>query len=347
MRNQPPKLLYGLGALLLVAFLGFGAKSVLAGTGAAPASPATAYGCVTGLGRVLEHVYTNQQNYINYLNAHGGKCPHGFEVTTGGGSPAPAPSGGPTPSPTGQCVTSAAQGKCGPYDSYPKITGTTSSTYIGNNVWNPISGWQQTLSATDPGNWHVTADMPAGNTAIASYPSIGANYGQTTDVPTPLSDYASIYSSFTEDMHATSGTSAWAAYDVWVGQNGCSSCKASDVMIQHDFANNGACTAVASATFGGSNGVPSQPWHLCQFGSELVWKLGTNDNSKISEQSGSVDILAMVNWLVTHGYLPANTGLWSIGYGWEIASTGGQSETFTVSNFSLTPTCKTGQSCTG
>ena len=84
----------------------------------------------------------------------------------------------PDPRPSSAvCVTGAAKGECGPYDSYARITGTTSVTNIGNNVWNPIPGWHQTLYATNPGNWHVTSDMPAGNTAVVAYPSIGANYG--------------------------------------------------------------------------------------------------------------------------------------------------------------------------
>jgi hypothetical protein len=234
--------------------------------------------------------------------------------------------------PSADCTTSAAKGRCGPYDNYAQITRTTSSTYVGNNVWSTISGWQQTLYANDPGNWQVVANMPTGNTAVVSYPSIGANYGQITDVPTPLSNYSSIYSSFSENMNATAGTSAWAAYDIWLGRDGCSNCASHEVMIQHDFANNGACGPVATAAFGGSDGVPVQNWNLCKYGSELIWKLTRN------EQSGSVDILSMLTWLVSHRYLPTTAGLWSIGYGWEICSTGGANEDFQVSRYSITPT---------
>lgn len=84
-------------------------------------------------------------------------------------------------------------------------------------------------------------------------------------------------------------------------------------MIQHDFANNGPSTAVATATFGGSGGVPVQSWHLCTFGSELASKL-TGGN----EQSGSVGILAMFTWPEHHGYQPQNSGLTDISYGFEI-----------------------------
>jgi len=235
-----------------------------------------------------------------------------------------------TPPTTSVCTTSALKGTCGPYV-YPQITGATSNTSVDNNVWSPITGAKQSLTVTNPGNWQVTANIPAGNTSVVSYPSVGGNYGQTNDTSTPLSDYASIYSAFSENMSATSKTSSWAAYDVWLG-SGTSTAWSGEVMIQHDYSNNGACTFKATASFGGSGGVPVQTWNLCQFGSELVWKLPT------SEKAGSVDILPMLQWLVAHGYLPKNSGLWAIGYGWEICSTGGVNETFKVSRFSITTT---------
>lgn len=244
---------------------------------------------------------------------------------------------------TWTCTTSATRGSCGPYDRYPYITGTTSSTRIGNNVWSPVSGWRQTLRANNPGQWMVTATMPDRNTAIVSYPSIGANYGRITNVPTPLSSYSLIRSRFVEHMNATAHTSAWATYDIWLGRNGCSDCASHEVMIQHDFAGNGACPIVDRADFAGTDDTP-QHWHLCKYGSELIWKLGSSENRKVSEQSGVVHILPMLRWLVQHGYLPTDAGLWQIGYGWEIASTGGSPEKFQVSAYALRVSCKT-QGC--
>ena len=235
-----------------------------------------------------------------------------------------------TPPAATVCTTAAQKGTCGPYV-YPQITGTTSNSSVDNNVWSPITGWQQSLTVDNPGKWHVVANIPAGNTSVVSYPSVGGNYGQTNDTSTPLSEYASIYSSFNENMNATSKTSSWAAYDIWLG-SGASTAWSGEVMIQQDYSNNGACTFEATASFGGAGGVPVQTWNLCQFGSELVWKLPT------SEKSGKVDILPMLQWLVTHNYLPANSGLWAIGYGWEICSTGGVKETFRVNSFSVTTT---------
>ena len=111
--------------------------------------------------------------------------------------------------------------------------------------------------------------MPAGNTAVVSIPSTTGNYGQVTNTPAPLSDYSSIYSSFTENMNATGRTSAEAAYDIWLGQNS-SSRWSSEVMIQHDIVNRGTCPVLATATFGGSGGVPVHNWNLCRNQSELI-----------------------------------------------------------------------------
>lgn len=244
--------------------------------------------------------------------------------STAGPSPTPTTSG-PSPSPastgtTGVCVTSAAKGSCGPYR-YMAITNSDGqNTFVGQDVWNPIPGWSQTLRATGPGNWSVTANMPAGNTAVVSFPNTGQQYYYTNT----LKDFSSIYSSFAEDMHATSGTSAWGAYDIWLNN------WKNEVMIQHDFAGNGPCPAVATATFGGSGGVPVRDWNLCKYGSELIWKL-TGGNAR----SGTLDILSMLTWLENHGYLPHGSGLVDISYGFEICSTGGKPEEFTLSDFSI------------
>jgi hypothetical protein len=237
--------------------------------------------------------------------------------STGGGdaSPSAAPSSAGVGAGTAACVTSAAQFNCGPFQ-YPQIRGVSSDPTVGNNVWAPISGWQQTLYANSPGDWHVVANMPAGNTGVVSYPSSGSYFSNKPLV----SGFKELQSSFTETMNATSQTSAWATYDIWLSNSG----TADEIMIQHDFANNGACGPDATATFNGQN------WYLCTFGSMIAWKLRGN------EQSGTVDILAMLTWLEDHGYISKSSELSLIGYGWEIASTGSRPETFAVSNYSIT-----------
>lgn len=231
----------------------------------------------------------------------------------------------PTPSPVttqdgATCVTSANKGNCGPYV-YSDITGSDGqNTWVGQDVWNPISGYSQTLHSTSPDDWYATASAPAGNTAVLSFPNVSEQYYYTNT----LTDWSSIYSSFSEDMHPVSGTSAEAAYDIWLNNWG------NEVMIQHDIVNRGTCPVLATASFGGSGGVPVQKWNLCKYNTELIWQL-----AGAGEQSGTVNIMAMLTWLESHGYLPAKSGLTAISYGFEICSTGGKPETFTVSGFSI------------
>jgi hypothetical protein len=259
--------------------------------------------------------------------------------TTPAASPTPStdPTTAAPPPQSGTCTTSSTSGECGPYSDAQiegQGSGNQNKLQIGNNIWAPVSGASQTLYASSPADWHVVANMPSGNTGVVSYPSLSVDFHLENSSGTwyeqPLTNFKSMVSSFSETMNATSSTSAWGAYDIWLNNGN------NEVMIQHDFANNGACTAIATATFGGSNGVPSQPWHLCKFGSEQVWKLGENDNSKINETSGSVDVLGMLTWMENHGDLPQNSTIGLLGYGWEICSTGGKNETFQVNSFSLT-----------
>ena len=254
------------------------------------------------------------------------------------------PSSSPSPSGAGaRCVTSEAKGTCGPYG-YAGITGSNgSSTFVLNNMWGPKPGTTQTLTATDPGRWSVVANaQPVGYTGVQTYPDTQQIYTRTDNTPNPLSGFSSIISSFTETMHAASGTSAEAAYDIWLGQSS-STNYANEVMIWHDQVNRGTCggaSVEAHADFGGSHGVPRQNWTLCQYHhSELIWYL-SNGN----EQSGTVDVLSMLTWLESHGYVPANSGLNQIDYGFEICSTTGAT-TFTVSQFAIKSACKSGASC--
>lgn len=85
-------------------------------------------------------------------------------------SPSPSPSPSPT-APPGACVTSAANGSCGPYLD-PQISGSNGyNTYVNNDVWNAAPAFgSQALTAASAHSWSVTAVAAAGNTAVLSYP---------------------------------------------------------------------------------------------------------------------------------------------------------------------------------
>jgi hypothetical protein len=56
------------------------------------------------------------------------------------------------------------------------------------------------------------------------------------------------------------------------------------------------------------------------------------------ESSGTVNLLAPLNWLIANGYEEPDMALAEIDYGWEICSTGAQDETFTMNDYSLSAT---------
>jgi hypothetical protein len=242
------------------------------------------------------------------------------------------------------CTSSASDGDC-PFPADSQITGPAdlSNPYVDNNIWSPISGYTSTVSANSPQDWQAVVNAPAGNTGVVAFTNVGVDLGD------PVNSFSQITGTVAENMNATANTSSWAMYDNWLNNWN------DEVMIQYDFAGNGDCTPVATAQFGGSNGVPVQTWHLCDFtspgdsGQTLDWKLGAGEGSKKqSEPGGSFDLLAMTQWLETHTapadqqlggyttYLPAASSWTAISNGWEIASTGGVSETYSMSNYGLT-----------
>jgi hypothetical protein len=66
------------------------------------------------------------------------------------------------------CGDTDHRGVCGPY-SYSGISDSNGgNTNVIQDVWNPIAGASQTLTAYNPGDRSVSADMSASNTAVVS-----------------------------------------------------------------------------------------------------------------------------------------------------------------------------------
>ena len=238
-------------------------------------------------------------------------------------------------------MTSKLSGNCGPYD-YPGITNASGfNTYVGNNMWgcgsiepgNPGADCGvQTVKAYDPGNFSVVSNQAAGNTAVLTYPDIQQVFALTSNTSPTISGFSSITSTFAENMHATSGTIAQAAYDVWLDNTS----GPNEVMIWVDNAGRGSggATKIGDATIGG------QAFTVYQYGGgEIIFSLNQN------EQSGTVDILSTLKWLQNKGLVSAGAGIGQVDFGWEICSTGGQPQTFTVSSYTLKSSCVSGAHC--
>lgn len=219
---------------------------------------------------------------------------------------------------TYSCKTSILpQGTCGLY-SYAGINGTdvASAAWVGQNDWSnstpPV--YKSTLYANSPASWKVSVVVSNPSGAVLSFPNAGWYEQGTVD---------SVDESSAWNIAMPTSPSlaiGWAAYDLWFNN------WADEVMIQVDLSvnSNYDCQSTAETTFAG------QPWHLCVFGSEKVWKPGTDDSHLRSVASGSIDVRPMIEWLEQHGQIPAGSTWTAASFGFEIPSTYGNLHTFTV-----------------
>jgi hypothetical protein len=238
---------------------------------------------------------------------------------------------------------------CGSWDAGPSSGQTpgfaagqqSSPNLLGVNQ-DPWTGGQgpQVLTAYGFQNWSVTAtDTDPANAPgeVLTYPNASFNYHQLDTaasgytVPPArynLNNITSLTSDFTESMPRYSNLNAEAAYDLWLNN------WQTEVMVWVDtspakdrnLANDG-MTKVGTFAYGGQN---FALWHS---GSGItgfyVFLLDHN------ETSGSVDLKAMLETLVSLKFIPATSPLTQIPFGWEISDTGGKPVTFSLSRFNV------------
>jgi hypothetical protein len=206
----------------------------------------------------------------------------------------------------------------------------------------PWTGGQgpQVLRASSFQDWSVTAtDTDPSNAPgeVLTYPNASYNYYQLN---TPASGYnapparynlnniTSLTSDFTETMPRLRDLSAEAAYDMWLNN------WQTEVMVWVDtspgrdrnLADN-SMTKAGTYTYGG------QKFALWHSGKGItgfyVFLLDHN------ETSGTVDLKAMLQTMVSLGYIPATSPLTQIPFGWEVSDTGGKPVTFSMSRFEV------------
>ncbi len=267
------------------------------------------------------------------------------------------------------CDTSVPLGICQPYTYIPVSGSNGYNTNVQNDFWNeaaaPVGSTQPMfVSGFGLGSWYTIDNFPAGETEIWTYPDSDPIYSGYAD--SNINDFQYIYSSYAENMEQylnPSTTDAEAAYDIWLNNYN------NEVMIWVDQANRGGAgyfgcnstPAVTGLQFGGSNGVPVSLWDLdicSRPGSgEEIWLRDQADEPGIGSAtvygipSSSVDVLSMLQWMENNQgcstrrgvttcvpYLPVNSNLVQLEFGFEIASTGGQNEEFGVNGYSVSST---------
>lgn len=256
---------------------------------------------------------------------NGTACTGGVSPSSPTGSPAPSPTTSPTtspaPSPTASTrppttgvPSDAAWVGSGQWDSW-----TNNGYTLYNNLWGSGAG-SQTIWARGGTNWGVIANHPRTG-AVKSYPNTGKTLNRT------LSSLTSVSSSFNVSVPAdgdyTTAYDIWAdnhAYEVmlWTNQHGAVG------PIAESYDANGAVPNVRSLSVGGHT------WNVYRGsnGANAVFSfVRTNTNS------GTIDILAIMNWLRTSGWW-GNVTVGELQFGFELTGTAGQSA-FTTNSFSL------------
>ena len=150
---------------------------------------------------------------------------------------------------------------------------------------------------------------------------------------TPISAMSQLASSYAESRRITARLSL-------SGRGTCGSVTslgyADEVMVWVD--TNGRCNG---GSFGTQLHAPvtiaGQEWtpHRYPNSSEFIWTLD-GSGTCAQQASGTVDLLALLKWMQANGYAAPGATVSIVDGLWEICSTGGQPETFTVSKYSLT-----------
>lgn len=238
---------------------------------------------------------------------------------------------------------------CGSWDAGPSsgqapgfAAGQQSSPNLLGVNQDPWSGGQgpQLLQASSFQDWSVTAtDSDPSNASgeVLTYPDASFNYYELNTAASgysappaqyDLANITSLTSSFTESMAQLSNLDAEAAYDMWLNN------WQTEIMVWVDtspgkdrnLADDG-MTEVGTYTYAGQN------FSLWRNGSGItgfyIFLLDHN------ETSGTVNLKAMLETMVSLGYIPATSPLTQIPFGWEISDTGGKPVTFSLSRFQV------------
>jgi hypothetical protein len=176
-------------------------------------------------------------------------------------------------------------------------------------------------------SWYVESQEPANNTAVLTFPGVQDNFGTGKGVA--ISSYKSMTSTYAfvipniGDYEMT--------YDIWL--NGEASAGCTEIMIWLD--NHGQTPAGSvvhsNVAVGGST---FNVWRSTSGSWQTISFETTSSFSPTA--SGTVDLLAIYNYVVQQGWMAASSALYQIGFGPEICSTGGQNETFYINDFTIT-----------
>jgi hypothetical protein len=203
--------------------------------------------------------------------------------------------------------------------------------FLRNDAWNSDAG-PQTMTACSYKSWNVVANEPS-TTDVKSYPDVQMDFqksGASDGTGVPISSYGSIKSTFAETSPHVGIYED--AYDIFVNSNTLVGPGTTEIMIWVDnYKQAPAGNKVSSAVqidnraydvyYDADNG---------NGGHYVAFVANTNF------ASGTVDILAFLDYVIQQNWIPAAAPLNQIGFGVEICETNGAAATFEFSDFSIT-----------
>jgi len=190
--------------------------------------------------------------------------------------------------------------------------------WVNNDAWSGSHG-PQSIYVCNQSSWYAVSNQPDVGGQVETYPDTEYDVGgRDNGLPTKtIAQYSLITSTFSE---AYPSAGSWdAAYDVWLNNWG------TEIMIWNEWAGAQAYWPGQSTQAVTLNGVP---YHFYNNGGELMFFRDT------TVKSGSVDILAAMNWLVFQGLVKSTDVPTQLEYGVEVCSTDG-SETFPMTGLTF------------
>ncbi len=189
-------------------------------------------------------------------------------------------------------------------------------------MWN-ASGYRvaQTVEACSYRSWNAiaTADNSSGDGAVKTYPNVHKDY----DSRPALSTFPVLTATHAADAPDSGIYNI--GYDLWL--NGVADAGSTEVMIWTDNQNQvpSGSRVAASVVLGGHT------WDLYATSGNYRAFVATPEIP-----SGTVDLRAMLNYLVARGLLAPNPTIGQVCFGVEVVSTNGTPATFNFTGFSLT-----------
>ncbi len=189
--------------------------------------------------------------------------------------------------------------------------------WVDNDAWNGSHG-PQTISVCDQTSWFAVSSQVNNQGQVETYPNSEYDIGgRNNGLPTKtIGQYNSITSTFAEQF-PTDG-SMDAAYDLWLNNWG------TEIMVWNEVSGTNSywLTQGVPISLGGVN------YQFVNLGGEFIFIMLNQT------KSGSVDLLAPMNYLVAQNLVKSTDVPTQLEYGAEISATNGP-ETFTLTGLTF------------